>query len=171
MADYHSTRGYNTKNDPTMNQQQTTSKRTRLPDLSFDYPNPTTSQPTIASPATSTSTSSTPSRPSMVELHISNQRLLNHLRLTDRQIYDKYMEGVSANNTKTFTLFPELSSELRLKIWGFCAPEPALITPVPSTRSRANAKWTYPAVLQTCKESRYEFLARVGVTRDHGMYQ
>ncbi|KAH7407218.1 hypothetical protein BKA64DRAFT_410312 [Cadophora sp. MPI-SDFR-AT-0126] len=80
------------------------------------------------------------------------------------------MQGVSANNLKTFTLFPKLSCELHLKIGGLCAPEPALVTPMPE-KGRLNAEWSMPAVLQVCGESRYEFLAREEITRDHGMYR
>ncbi|PVH79490.1 hypothetical protein DL98DRAFT_589359 [Cadophora sp. DSE1049] len=118
-----------------------------------------------------TSTSSTTSHPSKLELLITNQPFPAHLRLDNRQVHEKYMRGVSANNLKTFTLFPKLSSELRLKVWEYCGPEPSRITAIPTTIGRVNMKWTVPAVLQVCKESRHEFLARDGVTRGYGMYK
>jgi hypothetical protein len=56
--------------------------------------------------------------------------------------------------------FDKLPIELRLKIWGMAAPEPAFIVQVP--RGKAGKGYTYtravPAVLHACRESRNEYL-------------
>ncbi|KAH6682644.1 hypothetical protein B0J14DRAFT_673019 [Halenospora varia] len=79
--------------------------------------------------------------------------------------YDSHMEDTITAKTKSedgpnFTLFPELPLELRLKIWGYAAPEPQLI--VQRRSEKNNSRFTYrrkvPAILHACRESRLEYL-------------
>lgn len=55
----------------------------------------------------------------------------------------------------TFHLFPDLPSEIRLKIWHFAAPPATVVTilHVPSYK-----QVPYPALLAVCRETRSEFL-------------
>ena len=77
---------------------------------------------------------------------------------------------MESNPTRSFTLFPRLPTELRLKIWHLAMPGPRTITLQYKFRRRARlesalpytASWTSkdlnPAALQVCHESRYEAL-------------
>ncbi|KAH8753213.1 hypothetical protein BGZ57DRAFT_1009688 [Hyaloscypha finlandica] len=72
-----------------------------------------------------------------------------------------------------FPSFPKLSTELRLKIWGFAAPEPQIITQLKSTKPKKTHCCRVPAVLRACRESRYEYLADAKSPiskRDHQTY-
>ncbi|KAF8857811.1 hypothetical protein BDZ45DRAFT_802998 [Acephala macrosclerotiorum] len=62
-----------------------------------------------------------------------------------------------------FVLFPKLPTEIRLLIWGFVTPEPAFVVESPSrSRLKRNSQFAYtrpnPAILQVCREARYEWL-------------
>jgi len=59
-----------------------------------------------------------------------------------------------------FHNFKKLPLELRLKIWGYAAPEPVAV--IQRISEKNNTRFTYrrkpPAVLHVCKESRQEYL-------------
>ncbi|KAF8856438.1 hypothetical protein BDZ45DRAFT_476494 [Acephala macrosclerotiorum] len=66
------------------------------------------------------------------------------------------------NPLNEFLLFPKLPLELRLMVWTLAAPEAATVA---QRKSRVKGRgWRYlrpdgvPALLHTCKESRYEYL-------------
>jgi hypothetical protein len=60
----------------------------------------------------------------------------------------------------TFYKFKKLPLELRLRIWGYAAPEPMTI--IQRVSEKNNTRFTYrrkpPAVLHACRESRMEYL-------------
>lgn len=66
----------------------------------------------------------------------------------------------------TFTYFPQLPIELRIKIFGYAIPPPCTIQPRQYNgrfHMKPSERWTYqrkpPALLHTCRESRAEYLA------------
>ncbi|TVY47940.1 hypothetical protein LCER1_G009375 [Lachnellula cervina] len=70
-------------------------------------------------------------------------------------------EEISTDEIITeFPQFTKLPVELRLKIWGYAAPEPMTVLQRPSRKS--DGRFTYrrkpPAVLHACRESRLEYL-------------
>jgi 2EXR family len=86
------------------------------------------------------------------------------------------------DKSSKFTLFPNLPMELRLKIWGFAAPDPYVIVQRESSTSKYNFTFNrpVPAVLHACKESRLEFLdendtrnqnGTTAAKRDHPVYK
>ncbi|KAH8687264.1 hypothetical protein BGZ60DRAFT_4995 [Tricladium varicosporioides] len=89
---------------------------------------------------------------------------------TARKKFLKVNDGVHTKNGITtraesnedpkFALFPELPLELRLRVWGYAAPEPQLI--VQRRSEKNNSRFTYrrkvPSVLHACRESRLEYL-------------
>lgn len=61
----------------------------------------------------------------------------------------------------TFPFFPQLPTELRLKIWSHASPLPRIIELSWPENSKARSpisKTSPPSVLHTCRESRYEFI-------------
>jgi len=67
-----------------------------------------------------------------------------------------------------FEFFPKLPVEIRFKIWGYIEPKPCVIEPkgvgsdMYTTYSRK-----VPALLQVCRETRAEYLAKPGVIKNH----
>ena len=59
-----------------------------------------------------------------------------------------------------FSLFPLLPVDIRLHIWGMVELEPCIITQHKTGKSKPMFKFPrlIPAVLHTCRESRYEFI-------------
>jgi hypothetical protein len=80
-------------------------------------------------------------------------------------------------------LFPKFPLELRLKIWGFAAPNPCVVVQRESLKT--NVRFRYirdggkvPGVLHACRESRNEFLEKDGADltlarrrREHPVYK
>jgi hypothetical protein len=67
---------------------------------------------------------------------------------------------VANNATGEFTGFSLLPLEVRMKIWGYAAPEPYTVVQRESRTSRYRYTFSrpVPALLHACRESRYEYL-------------
>ncbi|CAG8957759.1 hypothetical protein HYFRA_00000097 [Hymenoscyphus fraxineus] len=78
-----------------------------------------------------------------------------------------------------FTLFPELPTEIQLRIWGFASPPAYYLVckdnhtwiPTPTLKRLYYYSRPVPAVLQVCQQSREEFLHQDGVQKDHPTYK
>ncbi|CAG8973695.1 hypothetical protein HYALB_00006966 [Hymenoscyphus albidus] len=78
-----------------------------------------------------------------------------------------------------FTLFPELPTEIQLRIWGFASPPAYYLVckdnhtciPTPTLKRLYYYNRPVPAVLQVCQQSREEFLHQDGVQKDHPTYK
>lgn len=72
------------------------------------------------------------------------------------------------DNDPKFEFFPKLPIEIRFKIWGYVEPEPCVIEPKGTRRDKyATYSRKVPALLQVCRETRAEYLAKPGVTKNH----
>ncbi|TVY83252.1 hypothetical protein LSUE1_G003312 [Lachnellula suecica] len=111
----------------------------------------------------------------------ANGTALNSTAIDQSQEEQPSGEVQSATATN-FPRFNELALEIRLRIWGYAAPEPVVI--VQRISEKGSGSFTYrrlpPAILHACRESRYEYLdadiddAAVSVARrrrDHPVYK
>jgi len=76
---------------------------------------------------------------------------------------------------RTFTVFPNLPFELRTKIWGFTTPAKVIVHALQGFPYRYRIgpykrPDGVPSILHACQESRFEFLHRDGVTKEHPTY-
>lgn len=80
-------------------------------------------------------------------------------------------EPVEDDNSPKFTVFNKLPLELRLRIWGFAAPDPCVVVQCDSFNPIVRYRYVrdggkVPGVLHACRESRNEFLETDDASND-----
>jgi hypothetical protein len=71
-----------------------------------------------------------------------------------------------AQTPVSFSYFPQLPAELRLKVWSLATPLPRIIELTWNSKAHAICSRTAPAaILQACRESRHELIGSYGPLR------